>query len=441
MPKPVVVIVGRPNVGKSTLFNRITGTRTAIVENIAGITRDRNYLDAEWEGKHFIVVDTGGFYPESDDEIIKQVTEQALFAIEEGDVIIHLLDGKTGLTPPDIELSKKIRASGKKVIWAVNKIDAHSREDRLYDFYPIGSEELIPLSAATGYGYDDFMEKLVSLLPEYKETSLIFPKIAVVGKPNSGKSTLINTLLNKKRMIVSPVPGTTRDSIDSVCSYYGKKYLFIDTAGIRKKDKFKYSIEKYSMVRALKSIERCDVALIVIDSFEGITEQDQKIAGIVEEYGKGSIFILNKWDLMKDPENDYKFLGKELLRKMWFMQYAPFITISALDKRRVTKIFPLIDAILKERSKRIPTAELNKVLNEILSTVNLPGYKGKSLKIYYITQIKTAPPSFVLFANYPAAFNDFHIRHIEKILRDHFSFTGTPIRIYIKNKKETKKNK
>ncbi len=435
MSKPVVVIVGRPNVGKSTLFNRITGTRTAIVENIPGVTRDRNYLDAEWDGKHFIVVDTGGFYPEADDEIIKQVTEQALFAIEEGDVIIHLLDGKAGLTPPDVELSKKIRASGKQVIWAVNKIDAHSREDRLYDFYAIGSDELLPLSAATGYGYDNFMEKLVSLLPEYKEASINFPKIAVVGKPNSGKSTLINTLLSKKRMIVSPIPGTTRDSIDSICSYYGKKYLLIDTAGIRKKDKLSYSIEKFSMIRALKSIERCDLALIVIDSSEGITEQDQKIAGIVEEYGKGAIFVLNKWDLMKDPENDYKILGKELLRKMWFMQYVPFITISALEKRRVTKIFPIIDEIIKERNKRIQTAELNRVLNEILTTLNLPGYKGRTVKIYYITQIKTAPPVFVLFTNYPAAFKDFHVRYIEKILRNHFSFTGTPIRIYIRNKK------
>lgn len=434
MSKPVVVIVGRPNVGKSTLFNRITNTRTAIVENIPGVTRDRNYLDAEWEGKHFIVVDTGGFYPESDDKIIQQVTEQALFAIEEGDIIIHLLDGKTGLTPPDIELSRKIRASGKKVIWAVNKIDAYSKQDRLYDFYSIGAEELFPLSAATGYGYDDFMEKLVSLLPEYKETPSTYPKIAVVGKPNSGKSTLINTLLSKRRMIVSPLPGTTRDSVDSICSYYGKKYLLIDTAGIRKKDRITYSVEKYSIVRALKSIERCDIALIVIDSSEGISEQDQKIAGIVEEYGKGAVFVFNKWDLMKDPENDYKNLSKELYRKMWFMQYAPFITISALEKRRVSKIFTLVDKIIIERNRRIQTAELNRILSEILSSVNLPIFRGKTVKIYYITQIKTAPPVFVLFTNYASAFKDFHVRHIEKILRTYFPFYGTPIRIYIKNK-------
>jgi GTP-binding protein len=438
MAKPIVVIVGRPNVGKSTLFNRMTRSHAAIVEAIPGVTRDRNYLDAEWEGKIFIVVDTGGFYPEPIEDIFLQIKEHAMFAIDEGDVIIHLLDGKDGLTPSDMELARLLRASGKKVLWAVNKIDGPTREDRLYDFYPIGTEELWPISAATGYGYDDFMDKLISLLPLSVEEKVDYPKVAVVGRPNVGKSTLINTLLGKKRMIVSPVPGTTRDSVDSICTYYGRKYLLIDTAGIRRKDKVGYSIERFSMVRAIRSIERCDVALIVIDAHDGITEQDQKIAGIVEGYGKGAIFLLNKWDLIDKPEDTYKTMGKELSRKMWFMQYVPVLTLSALEKKRVTKVFPIIDGVIQERKKRIPTADLNKVFREVVSTTSLPPYKGKTVKLYYITQVKTEPPAFAVFTNYPSALKDAHIRYIEKVLRTSFSFKGTPIRIYIKPRKKDK---
>lgn len=438
MAKPIVVIVGRPNVGKSTLFNRMSRTHAAIVEDIPGVTRDRNYLDAEWEGKNFIVVDTGGFYPEPPEDIYLQIKEHAIFAIEEGDIIIHLLDGKDGLTPSDMELARLLRASGKKVLWAVNKIDGPTREERLYDFYPIGAENLWPVSAATGYGYDDFMEKLISLLPLYVEEEFDYPKIAVVGRPNVGKSTLINTLLGKKRMLVSPVPGTTRDSIDSICTYYERKYLLIDTAGIRKKDKVGYSIERFSMVRAIRSIERCDIALIVIDASKGIVEQDQKIAGIVEGYGKGAIFLLNKWDLIDKPEEAHKRLGNELSRKIWFMQYAPFLTISALEKKRITKVFPIIDEIIKERKKRISTADLNRFFREFVSGMSLPLYKGKTAKLYYITQVKTEPPAFVVFTNYASALKDTHIRHIDKGLRSRFSFEGTPIRIYIKTKKRDK---
>ncbi len=434
MAKPVVVIVGRPNVGKSTLFNRMTRSQTAIVEAVPGVTRDANYLDAEWEDKKFIVVDTGGFYPEPSDDIFLQVREQAMFAIEEGDIVIHLLDGKDGLTPSDMEITRLLRASGKKVIWAVNKIDGPTREERLYDFYQIGTEELMPVSAATGYGYDDFMEKLASLLPAYAGEKTDYPKVAIVGRPNVGKSTLINTLLSRKRMIVSPVPGTTRDSVDSVCTYYGKRYLLIDTAGIRKKEMTSYSVERFSIVRAIRSIERCDVALIVIDATEGIVDQDQKIAGIVEGYGKGAIFILNKWDLVEKPDDAYRILGRELSRKMWFIQYAPLLTVSALEKKRVTKVFPMIDEIIKERRKRIPTADLNRSFREAVSDMTLPSHKGKSVKFNYITQVKTEPPAFAVFTNYPAALKDAYIRHIEKILRNNFSFKGTPIRIYMRSK-------
>lgn len=439
MAKPIVVIVGRSNVGKSTLFNRMTGSHTAIVEDIPGVTRDRNYLDAEYEGKYFVVVDTGGFYSEPVDDIFSQVKEQALFAIGEGDVIIHLLDGKDGLTASDMELVRLLRASEKKVLWAVNKIDAFTREDRLYDFYQIGTDNLFPVSAATGYGYDDLMDKVVSLLPSYTDEKTDYPKIAIVGRPNVGKSTLINILLSKNRMIVSPVPGTTRDSIDSICTYYGKKYLMIDTAGIRAKDRLGYSIDRFAMVRAVRSIERCDLAIIVIDASKGIVDQDQKIAGIVRDYGKGAIFLLNKWDLIDIPEERYKTIVRELNRKMWFMQYAPALTVSAIEKKRITKVFPVIDEIIKTRKIRIPTAELNKSFNDVVSGFSIPMYKGRSVKFYYITQVKTEPPSFAVFANYPAAIKDAHIRHMEKVLRNRFSFTGTPIRIYIKARERNKK--
>jgi GTP-binding protein len=428
----MVVIVGRPNVGKSTLFNRMTGTQSAIVEDIPGVTRDRNYLDAQWGEKGFIVVDTGGFYPEPAEDIFVQAKEQALFAVEEGDVIIHLLDGKDGLTPADMELARLLRASGKKVLWAVNKIDAPTREDRLYDFYAIGTEDLWPVSAATGYGYEEFMERLDALLPEYWEEKTEYPKIAVVGRPNAGKSTLVNALLGKSRMVVSPVPGTTRDSIDSIGTYHGKKYLLIDTAGLRRKGKIGYSVERYSMVRAVRSIERCDVAVIVLDASEGITEQDLKIAGMVKEYGKSAIFLLNKWDLVKDPEEAYGKVMAELERKMWFCQYAPALTVSGLVRRRITKLFPIIDRTVSERRKRVPTAELNRFFRTIASNLSLPMYRGKEVKLYYMTQAKTEPPSFVVFANYSGAVKESHLRFIERGLRDFFEFVGTPIRIYVR---------
>lgn len=439
MPKPIVVIIGRPNVGKSTLFNRMTGSHAAIVENTPGVTRDRHYLDAEWEGRSFVVVDTGGFYPEPSDDIFLQVKEQALFAISEGDVIIHLLDGKDGLTPSDKEISRLLRTSGKKVLWVVNKIDAPTREERLYDFYPLGADNLWPVSAATGYCYGEFMDALVSVLPVYQEEKTEYPKVAVVGRPNVGKSTLVNSLLSKKRMIVSPVPGTTRDSIDSVCTYYGRKYLFIDTAGIRRKDSFGYSIERFAMVRAVRSIERCDVAVMVLDAGEGIVEQDQKIAGIIESFGKGALLVLNKWDLIEKPEEAYRQWEKEVRRKIWFMPYAPFLTVSAVQKKRITRFFPSVDAVITERKKRIRTADLNRVLREVASSMNLPSFRGRPVKIYYLTQVTTEPPGFVLFTNHPALFRDFHIRHIEKVLRNHFSFTGTPIRIYIRNRDKEKR--
>ncbi|HTR44092.1 MAG TPA: ribosome biogenesis GTPase Der [Thermodesulfovibrionales bacterium] len=437
MARPLVVIVGRPNVGKSTLFNRMVGTQAAIVEDLPGVTRDRNYKDGVWEGRQFVVVDTGGFYPEPSADIFSEVKEQALFAIDEADVIVHLMDGKEGLASDDVEIANILRASGRKVLWAVNKVDAPTREDRLYDFYKLGADELLPLSAQTGYEFDEFMEKLVALLPEGQGEELLIdcPKIAVVGRPNVGKSTLVNTLTGKSRMIVSPVAGTTRDSIDSLCTYYGKKYLVIDTAGMRKRGKIGYSIERFTMVRAVRSIERCDVALVVLDASSGIVEQDKRIAGIVEEYRKGAIFLINKWDMLADPETVFKQYTAEFRNKVWFFSHAPLLTVSALEHKRVTKVFPLIDAVMAERKKRITTSDLNDFLGRTMKKMPpLPLYKGKQVKLSYITQVKTAPPEFVLFVNKPEGIKDAFLRFLERSLRERFSFSGTPIRIYVRHK-------
>lgn len=421
--------------GKSTLFNRMTRSHSAIVEDVPGVTRDRNYLDASWDDKAFMVVDTGGFYTGPAEDVFAQAKEQALFAIQEGDIIIHLLDGKEGLLPADMELAGLLRASEKPLLWAVNKIDAPSREDRLYDFYQLGAEDLCPLSAATGYGYEEFMDRLDSLLPEYREETVECPKVAVVGRPNSGKSTLVNALIGKRRMVVSSVPGTTRDSIDSYCTYYSRKYLLIDTAGIRKKGKVGYSLERFSMVRAVRSIERCDVALIVIDASEGVTEQDVRIAGIVKEYGKGAVFLLNKWDLIEEPEKSVRALAAELNRRMWFAGYTPVITVSGLARKRITKVFPVIDRIIMERKKRVSTGELNRVFSNILSALSLPLYKGRRVKMYYMTQVKGEPPAFVVFTSHPESVRENHIRFIEKELRGYFGFEGTPLRIYVRARK------
>jgi GTP-binding protein len=430
MSKPVVVIIGRPNVGKSTLFNRMVRTRAAIVEDLPGVTRDRNYMETEWEGTSFVAVDTGGFYPSHEDDIFSQIKEQAMFAIGEADLIIHLLDGKDGVNPFDVETANILRASGKPVLWAVNKIDTEVRDDRLYDFYRLGEQDIVAVSAATGYNFDELMDKVVSCLPPSGAPMPDYPKVAIVGRPNVGKSTLVNALLGKKRMMVSPVAGTTRDSIDSICSYYRRRYLLIDTAGIRRKDHRGYSIERFAVLRALRSIERADVTLLLLDAQEGIVSEDVKIAGLVHKYGKGAIFLLNKWDLVEDPDKTYKKLMSSIERKLWFFSHAPALTTSGIQKKRITKVFPIVDEVRGEMKKRIQTSELNRVLEGI----TLPSYKGRRVKLYYITQVGAEPPVFTVFTNIPEGVKDAQIRHLESHLRERYSFKGTPIRIFKKKK-------
>ncbi|MDA8326994.1 MAG: ribosome biogenesis GTPase Der [Nitrospiraceae bacterium] len=436
MSEPLVAIIGRPNVGKSTLFNRMVGGRRAIVEAVEGVTRDRNYAQARWEAKRFIVVDTGGFYPEPAEEIFSEVKEQALFAVDEADLIIHLLDARQGLLPADEAIAAMLRSSGKKVLWVVNKVDAPPREDLFYDFYRIGGGEVLPVSAATGYMFEELMEKVAELLPESAGpgTADRMPKVAVVGRPNVGKSTFINSLLGKKRLVVTPVAGTTRDSIDVVCSYYGRRYLFIDTAGIRRKSK-NYPVEQFSMVMAYRSIERSDVAVILMDASKGIVSDDQKVAGLVHASGKGAVFVLNKWDLVSNPEEAYKDFMAEFARKIWFFNHAPLLTASGLELKRITKIFPLIDGVLAECAKTVPPEELDELLEQAGAGLRLPLYRGRKVRVYGIRQIGKEPPVFALYCSEPAGLTAQALKFFERLLRERFRFAGTPVKIVAKRKR------
>lgn len=444
-----VVIVGRPNAGKSTLFNRMIKSEDkikAITDKLPGVTRDINYGVTKWDEKEFSVVDTGGFFSKEkiNNIIQQQIIKQIEIAISEADLIIHLLDGKEGLVPDDIEIAKKLRQTGKEILWVVNKIDDPSKLDRIYDFYRIGTDQLIPLSAITGYGFEELIDKIVEKIPETqlkKTEGEQLPKIAIIGRPNVGKSTIINALLGKKRMIVSPLPGTTRDAIDSICTYYGKKYLLIDTAGIKRLSYYKKefseeaSVEKMAYFKALRSIERAQVAVLVVDAREGIVNQDQRIAGIVAEQKKGLIILINKWDLIPENERDKKakFFSDEIKRKLWFVDYAPYLTVSALDKTRLTKIFPLVDEILKDYRRRISTSELNRLFNLKLKETVLSS-ESKELKFYYITQVNIEPPTFVVFVNDKSAVRQHHIKFLEKLLRQTFDLRFTPLSIKIKQR-------
>jgi len=443
MRKPIVAIVGRPNVGKSTLFNRMIGKRIAVVEDIPGLTRDRIYGEVTWADRSFLVVDTGGFQPihkvntsQFSVDIVEEVKKQVIAAVEEADILVMLMDAEKGLVPSDVELSGILRKHNKKTFYAVNKIDGPKKEKDLNEFFSIGAD-LFPVSALNGYGFEELMDSIAMMVPADREGNDIeYPRIAIVGRPNVGKSTLVNSLLGKKRMIVSPVPGTTRDSIDSVCIYYGNKYLIIDTAGIRKKGKMAKSFERYSFIRTLRNIEDCDVALVILDAVDGSVEMDQKIAGFVYEAGRGCIIIINKWDLVDKSSLSIKEVKSRIYKKLWFLHYAPILTISALSKQRMTKLFPLIDEIINETKRKISTHELNNFLKKMSSIQQPPLYRGKRVRLSYITQVGIRPPCFVIFTNKIDGISQGYLRFMENQLRKTFSFKGVPVRIYLKQKKD-----
>jgi GTP-binding protein len=443
MTKPVVAIVGRPNVGKSALFNRILGRNLAIVEDMPGVTRDRNYADAEWDGKLFHLVDTGGFEPESEDPMFMKIRDQTTLAIEEADYIIFLMDGQEGLLPADLEVAQRLRAAGKPVIYAINKVDGPRHEGLLPDFYRLGVDTLIPLSALHSSGFTDLMDELAKILPDSpaipeseEGTARVAPRIAIIGRPNVGKSSFVNALMGEDRMIVSAVSGTTRDAVDSLYRYYGREYVLVDTAGIRSRGRISQGVEKFSVMRAMKGVDRCDVALVLLDAAEGVTEQDERIVGIAHEEGKGIIIILNKWDLVQDKEEAYKKFIEDVKQRLKFADYAPVLTLSALTRQRITKVFDEIDRIVAEREKRVPTAELNRVFERLTSRHEPPMYRSRRVKYFYVTQVAVKPPTFVVFVNYPEGVHFSYIRYIENNLRQAFGFHGSPIRIYPKRRRE-----
>ena len=441
--KPIVAIVGRPNVGKSTLFNRITRSKDALVDNFPGVTRDCHYRDASWDDIEFTLVDTGGFAEE--DELADAIRSQVHQAMEDADVIISLLDGKEGLSPFDRDIMEMIRIVSKPVFYVVNKIDGPEREPHASDFYSLGISPLFPISAEHGYGVGDFLDALVAVFPSLEKDAVQTTvensiALAVVGRPNVGKSSLINCILGKQRHLVSERPGTTRDAVDSVFSIKGKSYVLIDTAGIRRKGKVTAKIEKFSIMKALRSLDRCDVALIVLDAAEGITDQDISIAGYAFDRGCGCIFLLNKWDLLeKNSHTTQKYL-QQLSLQAKFLSFAPVITISALTGQRVSKIFGMVDEVYRQSIQRIATAQLNRILEASLQKNPPPLHRGQPLKFYYTTQVSTRPPTIVCFVNFPRAVHFSYKRYLINQIREHAGLNMIPIRMMFRQRESPKRS-
>lgn len=437
MSKPLVAVVGRPNVGKSTFFNKIVGRRVAIVEDTPGVTRDRIYAEAEWSGVHFALIDTGGIEPDSKDIILSQMRHQAEVAMDMADVILFMTDGKEGVTASDREVASMLMKTGKKVILAVNKVDKSKLPDDFYDFYELGIGEPIPISAANMLNLGDLLDEIVESFPEgagTEDEDTI--NIAVIGKPNVGKSSLINRLLGEDRVIVSPIAGTTRDSIDTPFEWNGEKYLLIDTAGIRRKSKVNEDIEKFSVIRAVAAIERCDVCLLVIDACEGITEQDKKIAGIAHEAGKGIVIVVNKWDLIDKDTNTMNYFRKDIKKELTFMSYAPSVFISALTGQRAQSVIEMAKYVAENRAMRVPTGQLNSLVTDAVMMRQPPSDKGKRLKIYYVTQVGVKPPLFSFKVNSRPLMHFSYARYLENKIREGFGFEGTSLKFVFREKGE-----
>lgn len=439
MAKPLVAVVGRPNVGKSTLFNAIVNKRISIVEDIPGVTRDRIYFDAEWLNKEFTMIDTGGieFVTAGSHVIPKMMRLQAQLAIEEADVILFVVDGKTGIVPADEEVANILRSSGKPVILVVNKIDSQAQEANIYEFYNLGIGDPIGISAKNLMNLGDLLDDVVKNFPDAGTTESEEDTIhvALIGRPNVGKSSLTNALLGQERVIVSDVAGTTRDSIDTHWTHGDQKFVLIDTAGMRRKAKIDAPVERYSIVRSLRSVDRADVVVLVLDATDGVTEQDKKIAGYAHEAGKGMIIVVNKWDLIeKDDKTTNKFT-EDIYDEMGFLQYAPILFASALTKQRIHRLADMIKFVSEQQHMRISTSILNQVLSDAQSVNPVPSRNGRVPKIYYMTQASVKPPTFILFVNEPELIHFSYMRFLENRLRESFGFEGTPIRLILRGKK------
>ena len=437
MSKPVVAVVGRPNVGKSTFFNYLAGKRISIIEDTPGVTRDRIYAESEWRGKDFTLIDTGGIEVYSEEYIKQQMIRQAQIAIDTADVIVLMVDIRTGLTAADEDVAVMLRKSSKPVVVAVNKADSiGNTPPEAYEFYNLGMGEIYPISSIHGLGMGELLDAIYENFPaeaaEGQEDDYI--KVAVIGKPNVGKSSLINRILGENRVIVSDIPGTTRDAIDTFHEIDGKQYMFIDTAGIRRKSKIDEGIEKYSIIRSWTAVDRADVCIIMIDAKDGVTEQDTKIAGYAHEQGKASIIAINKWDSIEKATGTMEKYRKKVIADLEFMSYAPIVFISAITGQRVDRLFELIDYVNNQASFRVTTGLLNDVLNDALAMVQPPSDKGKRLKIYYMTQTGIKPPSFVVFVNDAELMHFSYSRYLQNTLRNNFGFEGTPIKFTIKPK-------
>ena len=437
MSKPILAVVGRPNVGKSTFFNRIIGERKAIVEDVPGVTRDRIYAETEWNGREFAIIDTGGIEASTDDPILSQMRDQAVVAMDMADLILFMVDGKEGLTTADIEVGAILRRTGKKVILVVNKIDNPSKmPDTIYDFYELGLGEPIPISSANMLNIGDLLDEIVSGFPdkdyEADEENI---KLAIIGKPNVGKSSLVNALTKENRVIVSPIAGTTRDSIDTPFSFEGNDFTLIDTAGLRRRSKVYDSIEKFSVIRAIAAIERCDICILMIDAMEGITEQDKKIAGIAHEAGKGMMIVINKWDLVEKETNTMRDYERKVRSELLFASYAPILFTSVLQGRRIYDILRKAATIQEIRMRRITTGKLNNLIEDAVMMRQPPSDKGKRLKIYYAAQIGVAPPLFSFNINSRELMHFSYARYLENRLREAYDFEGTSVK-FVYNEKQ-----